>query len=129
MKLTQLTSFEAACKYEGLNPKKSVPNFSHLPTKRKKAMEAHAMLEIIIHAANKIANGGKKWNADYDDGNWKYEPRFFCGSSGFRFDDCGAWLSFSDVGSRLSFFDYDTMKHVVTRPKFLKLYKAYIAGK
>lgn len=125
----QLKSFEDACKIKGLkNPKKVVPDFAFFPANDRAAMIEHARMVIIISAANQIANGGKEWIPDYNDDNWKFEPRFAMGgSSGFRFGVCGAWSSHSGVGSRLCFFDEDTMMYVVE--KFKKSYKVYFTKK
>lgn len=127
MKLKQLNSFEAACKVEGLNPKKVIPSFSESPKEDRVSLKAYAMLVIIVRAANRIANGGKKWEADYNNSSQlKYEPRWYRGSSGFRYFGFVDWRSDSLVGSRLCFKDYDTMKHVVTRPKFVKIYNEHL---
>lgn len=123
--LKKLKTFEDACKVEGLDPKKVIPDFSCYPKKDRKAMIAHAKLVIIVRAANRLANGGKEWVADYKNANqWKYEARFFRGSSGFRFYDFVTWASHSLVGSRLCFISYDVTKYVAT--KFIKLYNEYM---
>lgn len=125
--LKQLTSFEIACKVEGLNPKKVIPSFALFPKADRKAMIALVKLVIIISAANRITNNGKKWIADYTNSEQvKYEPRFWRGSSGFRFLGSANWRTGTGVGSRLCFIDYGTMHHVVTMPKFLKLYNDYL---
>jgi len=130
MKLSQLKSFEAACKVEGLDSKKVIPDFKFFPEKDREAEKAHAMLVIVISAANRIANGGKEWIADHDDPDQvKYEPYFVGGSSGFRYSDFGYRVSGSCVGSRLCFIDHPTMMHVVKNKNFLKLYKTYYTKK
>lgn len=126
MNLKQLNSFEAACKVEGLDPKKVIPDVSCYPAQDRKHLVADAKLVIIVRAANRIANGGKEWKADFTNDEYKYEPRFYRGSSGFRYLGFGRWASTSGVGSRLCFKDYDTMKHVVTRAKFLKIYNDWL---
>lgn len=66
MKLQQLKSFEDACKVEGLDAEKVIPDFSCYPEQDRKAMEAHAKLVIIARAANRIGNKGKEWTPDWD---------------------------------------------------------------
>jgi len=126
-KLEQLKSFEGACKVEGLNPKKVIPSFSTYPAKDRKAMIAHAKLVIIARAANRIANGGKEWKANFSDSNqWKYTPYFYHepgGSSGFQFLGFVDWLSVSSVGSRLCFITLEAATHV--GKTFIKLYNEY----
>lgn len=116
--LKQLTSFNAACKVEGLDPKKVVPDFSGFPSEDRNAMVAHAKLVIITKAANRIANGGKPWKANFaDHKQWKYTAWYYHpeeGSPGFRFDVDGSWYSCSAVGSRLCFFSGAVAKHVGT---------------
>ena len=99
--LAQLKTFEAACKVEGLDPKKVLPDFSSYPKKDRKAMLAHAKLVIIARAANRLANNGKEWKPDWNNsGQYKYYPWFWmAGSSGFRFGDYALGCEF---GCRLS---------------------------
>lgn len=126
--LKSLTTFESACKIEGLDPKKVIPDFSNYPKKHRTAMIAHAKIVIMIDCANRLANNDKVWIANYDDPNQdKWEPRFYKpkGSSGFRFHDCDGWDSGSHVGSRLCFFSYDTMKYMVENKHYMKLFNEY----
>lgn len=126
MKLQQLKTFQDACKVEGLDPKKVLPDFSGYPAKDRKAMVAHAKLVIIAKAANRLVNGGKPWKADFSNHDqWKYYPWFYQekGSAGFRFDVYDHWISYSNVGSRLCFVSSDTAKYV--GKTFIKLYNEY----
>lgn len=125
MKLTQLKTFEDACKVEGLDAGKVIPDFSTYPEQDRAAMIAHAKLVIITRAANSIANKGKEWHPDWNNSSeWKYYPWFeLGGSSGFRFDGYAFWYSRSFVGSRLCFISEEVGDHVVEH--FLELYKAY----
>jgi hypothetical protein len=126
MELKQLKTFEDACKVEGLNSKKAIPDFSGFPKKDQKAMIAHAKLIIIVRAANRIVNKGKQWKPDWNNGLWdKWYAWFWMdgGSSGFRLSDCGVWRSGSGVGSRLCFISRETGEHVAKQ--FFKLYKDY----
>ena len=123
---TDVKTFEDACKVERLDPKKVIPDFKAYPAKDKKAMIAHAKLVIIASALNKLANNGKKWKPNWDNGQWdKYYPWFYMdgGYSGFRFDDFVRWLSGSIVGSRLCFISSDVARYAGNQ--FLKLYKDY----
>lgn len=125
---TDLKTFEDACKVEKLNPKKVLPDFKLYPAKDRKAMIAHAKLVIIAKAANRLANNGKPWKADFKDSNQsKYTPYFYIpsGSSGFRYDDCDGWYSLTDVGSRLCFISWEVGKYV--GETFVKLYNEYFS--
>jgi hypothetical protein len=90
-------------------------------------MVAHAKLVIIAKAANRLANGGKPWKADFSNHDqWKYTAYFYHeskGSAGFRFGDYVDWLSSSYVGSRLCFVSSDTAEYV--GKTFIKLYNEY----
>lgn len=126
MKYTDVKTFEDACKVERLDPKKVIPDFKAYPTKDRKAMIAHAKLAIIARAVNKLANNGKQWKPDWDNGKWdKYYPWFDMrgGSSGFRFYDCDDWRSASNVGSRLCYLSYEAAEYA--GKQFIKLYKDY----
>lgn len=122
-----LKTFEDACAVEGLNPKEVLPDFKNckLPAEEIKALEAHAKLIIVVSAANRIDNDGEKWNPDWTDGNWKYEPWFVMdeGSSGFRFHDCGGWRTGSGVGSRLCFKSENVGEYIANQ--FIDLYRDY----
>ena len=126
MKFNQLKTFEAACKVEGLNAKKVIPDFAAYPKEDRKAMIAHAKLVIIARAANRLANEGKEWKPDWNNNQWdKYYPWFWMngGSRGFRSNGYALWLSNSTVGSRLCFISRDVAEHM--GKTFLKLYKEY----
>lgn len=124
---TDLKTFEDACQVEKLNPKKVIPDFKLYPAKDRKAMIAHAKLVIIAKAANRLANGGKPWKADFGNHDQsKYYPWFYMqsGSSGFRFHAYDFWYSSTDVGSRLCFISWEVGKYV--GETFLKLYNDYL---
>lgn len=124
---TDLKTFEDACKVEKLNPKKVIPDFKLYPVKDRKAMVAHAKLVIIAKAANRLANGGKVWKPDWNNGKWdKYHNYFWMdksGSSGFRYDGYDVWNSSANVGSRLCFCSAEVARHVANT--FIKFYEAY----
>lgn len=125
---SKLDSFEAACKIESLDHEKVIPDFAYYPTKHQEGMIAHAMLVIVIDAANRIANGGKEWEPDWSDHDtWKYNVYMYHppgrGSSGFRFNAVDYWDSDSYVGSRLSFFSDEVAEFV--GQNFEDLYRKY----
>lgn len=125
-KLTQLKTFEDACKLLGLDADKIVPDFSCYPEQDREAMLAHAKLVIITRAANRIGNNGEDWIPDWDNGRWdKYYPWFYMdgGSSGFRVDVYVNWRSLSYVGSRLCFVSRAAAEYVAEQ--FIDLYRAY----
>jgi len=124
-KLNQLKTLEDACKVEGLDPEKVIPDFSGYPEKDRKSMIAHAKLVIIVRAANRLANDGTEWIPDFTNADqWKYEAWFeMRGSSGFRFGVCGRWDSVSRVGSRLCFISREVAEYV--GKTFIALYNEY----
>jgi len=123
--LEKIKTFEDACKYLRLDPKKVMPDFSCYPKEDHAAMIAHAKLVIIARAVNKIANKGKLWKPDWSNYNQlKYYPWFeMRGSSGFRFGGCAYWLSRSIVGSRLCFISREVAEYI--GKTFEDLYKHY----
>jgi hypothetical protein len=123
--LRQLKTFEDACKVEGLDAEKVIPDFSCYPEKNRKAMVAHAKLVIIAQAANKLENEGNEWIPDWNDfDQYKYYPWFeMGGSSGFRFVGYDHWFSHSTVGSRLCFISRNVATYI--GETFVDLYKEY----
>ena len=84
--ITDIKTFEDACKAERLDPKEVIHDFKSYPREDRKAMIAHSKLVIIARAINKIANNGKRWKPNWNDYNqFKYYPWFDMdgGSSGF----------------------------------------------
>lgn len=125
MELNQLKTFGDACEVEKLDPKKVIPDFSCYPKKDQASMIAHAKLVIIVRAANRLANGGKEWRPDFDNGSQlKYEIWFTKSPSGFRFVGFDFWLSHSYVGSRLCFLSREVAEYIATT--FIGLYNEYL---
>lgn len=127
MELKQLKTFEDACKVEGLDPAKVIPDFSCYPAQDHASMIAHCRLVIIVRASNRLANGNQEWKPDFTNSKqWKYEAWFIRdrGSSGFRFDDYGDWSTASIVGSRLCFISSEVAEYVTTT--FIDLYNEYL---
>jgi hypothetical protein len=124
--LKKLKTFESACKIEGVDPKKVLPDFSSYPSQHRKSMIAHAKLVIIVAAANRLANDGKTWKPDFDNVNQDKSEIWFYkrGSSGFRYLGCADWATYSSVGSRLCFVSSDVAEYV--GKKFIKLYNEYL---
>ena len=123
---TDVKTFEDACRVEKLDPKKVIPDFKLFPTKDRKAMIAHAKLIIIACALNRLANNGKKYKPDWDNGQWdKYYAWFYMqgGSSGCRSYVYDGWCTGSDVGSRLCFISSEVAKYAGNQ--FFKLFKEY----
>ncbi len=119
-----LKTFEDACKVEGLDPKKVIPDFSCYPEKYRESMIAHSKLVIIVGAANRLANDGDEWIPDFTNSyENKYEPWFYLkeGSSGFRYGDYVYGNSYSYVGSRLCFISKEVCEYVANQ--FIELYK------
>lgn len=123
--MKSIKTFQDACKAEGLDPKKVIPDFSLFPEKSRKAMIAHAKLIIIVMAVNRLANNGKEWIPDWNNtSGYKWYPWFYMGgSSGFRFGGCDNWLTVSAVGSRLCFISEEVGTKTVKQ--FIDLYKEY----
>ena len=120
----KLSSFEDACKIEGLDPKKVIPDFSCYPEQHRESMESHARIVIIVAAANRVSNEGNPWFPDFDDRSQpKYEVWFKKSSSGFRFGGSDLWASFSYVGSRLCFISRAVAEYI--GKQFIELYKEY----
>lgn len=123
---TDLKTFEDACLVEKLDPKKVIPDFKLYPIKDRKAMIAHAKLVIICSALNRLANKGRKWKPNWNNGKWdKYYPWYWMngGSGGFRYGGYGDWRSYSSVGSRLCYLSSEVAEYA--GKQFIKLYKEY----
>jgi len=117
---TEIKTFEDACKAINVEPT-IIPDFSLFPESDQQAMIAHAKLVIIAKAIN------GDWVPDWTNGEWdKYYPWFKMGSpsgGGFSYDDCVAWDTGSDVGSRLCFESRE--KAIYAGKQFEDLYKVY----
>ena len=81
---------------------------------------AYRILKILTIVLN------EGWTPNWSDFNEsKYYPCFeMGGSSGFRFDDCVSWLSFSDVGSRFCFKSAKLAQHAGKH--FTEVYKQFM---
>lgn len=86
-------------------------------------LEPHEVAFRFLGLLNKSLNQG--WKPDFDNSNqYKYQPYFLGGSSGFRYYDCVAWRSGSAVGSRLCFKNRELAIHA--GEKFTRWYKKAI---
>lgn len=129
--MEQLKTFEDACKIEGLDPEKVIPDFSSYPKQHRKSMEAHAKIVIIVAAANRLDNDGKTWIPDYSNADepkyeiwWLYDFGKKGVPSGFRFYDRAYWSTYSAVGSRLCLKTWKTAKYIAKQ--FEALYNDYL---
>ena len=98
-----IKSFEEACKAQGLDPKKVLPDVSAMPEQDQKAIIALAKMCIIQRSLN------GDWKADWSDGS---QPKFYPwfdvnpddnGPSGFGLS-CNVYVcdsSFSFLGAHL----------------------------
>jgi hypothetical protein len=123
---TDIKTFADACKVERLDEKTIIASFKSLPVKDRKPLIAHAKLVIIARAANRLANGGKKWTPDWNDGQWnKWYPWFDLsgGARGFRYDVCGGWFSGSAASARLCFLSREVGEYVAKQ--FIDLFREY----
>ena len=111
---TKITSFEAACKITGHNPK-ALPQVSMLPGGYQEYHIANHQLLVIAEGLKKEYSIKNKleepWKPDYTDRNQpKYETYFWVDAdkkrpSGFGFSgaDYDNWHSLTYVGSRFAF--------------------------
>jgi hypothetical protein len=79
--------------------------------------------QLVVCIAKALNEG---WTPDWSNSNeLKYYPWFeMRGSSGFRFNDDGYWVSASFVGSRLCFKSRELAVHAGER--FLEVYKQFM---
>ena len=117
--MSQIKTFEAACKKLKLDPKKCLPTVSGMPKHHQDATIAHAKLVIIAEALN------DGWKPDWTNGQWdKYYPWFDLSSgSGLSFLVYDRRSSNSVVGSRLCFKSRELAAYAGKR--FKKLYAQY----
>lgn len=132
MKKIEALTFKEACKIKGYKEKDCAITLPPMfPARHAKAMEAIGKIFIMVDAANQIANNGKEWTADFSDDTLKWENWYYFnkaedgGSSGFRCDDCAAWLSISVVGSRLCFFSKAVGIALGKNKRYMKLWNDF----
>lgn len=117
--IKKIKSFEDACSV--LKREASVPDFSMIAEKDRKALTAHYKLIVICEALNEV------WTPDWTNNEWKYYPWFYMddeGSSGrFSFLGSVSQRSYSLVGSRLCFKSRRLAKYAAEQ--FLDLYRDY----
>lgn len=119
-------TFEAACKAQGLDPNKVIPDVSMLPEQDRKAVIALAKLCIIQRSLN------GDWTPDWNDYNqYKYYPWFDVNPKeespsgfGLSYGDCVCDLTVSGLGVRLYYKDRETAEYAAT--KFVSLYEDLI---
>jgi hypothetical protein len=122
MKLS--TKFEQACKNQGYDAEKVMPDLSMYPEKHREALAAVAQLFILSDDAN------KDFEPDYNNNDQrKYYPWVDMETeennpSGFRFDDAGYVCSVAHafLGSRLVFPNAEAAKEFFEEN--IELYKS-----
>jgi hypothetical protein len=124
-----ISSFEDACKFRGLDPAKCLPDLSMFPADHQQALLATAKMFIIAEALNQDPETKQCWKPDWN--NWdeyKYTPWFDLevdkdNTSGFRFDGSNYALVDTDStgGSRLCYRSRDISNYA--GQQFLSLYK------
>ncbi|MEM7550867.1 MAG: hypothetical protein AAF363_14385 [Bacteroidota bacterium] len=89
--------------------------FKHVP--------AHLKDQYIAELLCKSLN--EEWEANWSDEDQpKYYPWFYMDPSGFRFDDCDYWGTFSYVGSRLCFKSKELAEYA--GKQFTDLYRKFM---
>lgn len=115
-----IQNFSDVLKYHGIDE----DDFNEEVESMEEDEIAYKQLKLIVSAYN------EKETPDYDNSNQvKYEPRFKLSSSGsgFSSDGCANWLSYSYVGSRLCFLNYENLKDATS--KFLTVYQTFYSNK
>lgn len=124
-KSEKLTTYAQVCAVEGVDPVLSLP-FPNAETEEEKALNGMAQTWRIIRVFNK----GQK--PDFNNhGQLKYYPWWYMRSvaaGGPSFSCFGYYCdySYSDVGARLVFLDYDAMKWATSQPEFVEIYKTWM---
>lgn len=124
--MSQIKTFEEACKALGIDPAKPLVDASGMPEKHRKAIEAHAKLVVIAEALN------EGWQPDWsDEDQCKYFPWFEVEATeenraGSGFSGTGYDLSYAvtDVGSRLCFATSALARYAAET--FIDLYTEYM---
>lgn len=114
----KIKSFETACEFLGLDPKK-LPLVDKLPEKDRKSIIAYYKLSIITRALNegwepdwKNINENKWWNFFYTDS-----------ASGFVYSATNSTDTNADIGARLCFKNSDLAAYA--GKQFQQLYNIY----
>jgi hypothetical protein len=111
--MERIKSFEEACKAQGLDPEKVLPDVSNMPEHAQKTITAYAKLCII----QPVLNGD--WKPDWNDYNqYKYYPWFDVNEDqskpsgfGLSFYDYGYDYTLAYLGSRLYYKDRETAEY------------------
>jgi len=121
--MKKIKTFEGACK--ALKIKPTLPDYSAIPEKHRKALLAHYKLIIITQALN------EGWEPNWSDINeYKYFPWFEVKATkakpsgvGFSYSCYGAWRTLTYCGSRLCFKNRELVMYAIEQ--FKKLYVEY----
>jgi hypothetical protein len=132
----EITSFASACRYFKIDPKKG-PKITGVPEKEKTQMLAVYWRDLFIKLINKKFNGGKIFKPTFKAGNqqskrwiwWLWKEAEKGKKAGFRFDGTnGDWANtFTDVGPRLLFVNYDAAAFFGKKRYFESLYNTSVA--
>jgi hypothetical protein len=118
MHYKKITSWEEACKVNGVDPSK-LPDVSMIPVKFQNWLIATYKLGVITEAIN-TNEDGKIWTPDYNNPDqWKYFPYFEVEATesnpsgvGFSRSGYGDWDASAGVGSRLCFETREQVYHI-----------------
>ena len=110
-----IKSFDDACK--ALSIENTLPDFTGVPDKHRKALLSHYQLVIIAQALN------ERWEPNWDDyDEYKYYP-YFNMQGGFSYYYYGSWITNTNASSRLCFRSREVAKYA--GETFLELFKDY----
>lgn len=124
-KSDKLTTYAQICEVEGVDPISSLP-FPNASTDEERALNGMSQTWRIIRVFNK----GVK--PDFDNINQtKYFPWWYlrseaAGGPGFSYNVYYYVDSYSGVGARLVFLDFDAMKWATSQPEFIAIYKSWM---
>jgi hypothetical protein len=122
--MPKIKTFEEACKFQKLDPKKMLPDVKVFPKQHQTALLALAQLIIIAEVLNSDEKGNT-WKPNWKDSSErKYYPWFDLSSgSGLSYGAFDFRNSGSIVGSRLCFKSMELAEYA--GKKFKKLYQDY----
>ncbi len=120
----KITGAAAALKASGRDPKTAFPDVSKMPKDIADYTIANLELVYIVEAVNLLPDG-TKWQPDFTGNETHYEPyhgietkkkdKVIPSGVGFSYSGYVHWYSFSYVGARHIFRDYDRWKFVTTK--------------
>ncbi|WP_159468000.1 hypothetical protein [Dyadobacter sp. 3J3] len=123
--IDRIDTYQDACQELNIIPL-AISDFSFIPSNDRESLYAYHQLTIIARVLN------EGWEPDFSDSSqYKYYPYFVwneeaAGGPGFSYRGYGYVRSYSFVGARLVFLDYDAMKWATIQPEFVEIYKAWM---